>query len=193
MARYFVGRIDTGSGTVRLGPRPFSISVVNSFGGNFVCCHQLGKQTLPSPSTNGCYVNKAPIRCGFAKVCFKGLISWTWERFVLNISTWNGSTYIVVLGYQKTTIRILGSIRHDQIRNTDLEFEFDDHAVDARSRVGWFVFLRGNCSAWGSSAHHNSAPGTMGFANIGVDSLLQRNLCSSFTKSLGSLPSDGCA
>ena len=37
----------------RLGPRAFSISRVNSFGGNFVCHHQLRKQTLRSPSTNG--------------------------------------------------------------------------------------------------------------------------------------------
>ena len=49
---------DLGTGTPnfrasRLGPRAFSISRVNSFGGNFVCHHQLRKQTLRSPSTNG--------------------------------------------------------------------------------------------------------------------------------------------
>ena len=49
---------DLGTGTPnfrasRLGPRAFSISRVNSFGGNFVFHHQLRKQTLRSPSTNG--------------------------------------------------------------------------------------------------------------------------------------------
>ena len=48
---------------------------------------------------------------------------------------------------RKTTIRLIGSIRHDQIRHTDLGFKLDDHAVDARSRLGRFVFLRGNCFA----------------------------------------------
>ena len=39
---------------MRLGPRAFSISLVNSLGGGFVCHHQLRKQTSLSPSTNGC-------------------------------------------------------------------------------------------------------------------------------------------
>ena len=41
----------------RLGPRAFSISVVDSFGGNFVWVAQLRKQTLLSPSTYGCHAD----------------------------------------------------------------------------------------------------------------------------------------
>ena len=53
---------------------------------------------------------------------------------------------MVQLWYQKRTIRILGTTRHDQIRHTDLGFKFDDYAVDACSRLGGVVFLWGNCS-----------------------------------------------
>ena len=42
---------------VRLGCRPFSISLVNSFGGIFVWVAQLRKQTLLRLSTNDCYAD----------------------------------------------------------------------------------------------------------------------------------------
>ena len=41
----------------RLGPRAFSVSVVNSLGGGFVWVAQLRKQTLLSQSTYGCCVD----------------------------------------------------------------------------------------------------------------------------------------
>ena len=41
----------------RLGPRAFSVSLVNSLGGSFVCQHQLRKQTLLRLSANDCYAD----------------------------------------------------------------------------------------------------------------------------------------
>ena len=41
----------------RLGPRPFSISLVNSLGGSFVWGAQLRKQTLLRLSTNDFYAD----------------------------------------------------------------------------------------------------------------------------------------
>lgn len=45
---------DPGARALRLGPRPFSISVIDSLGGGFVWVAQLRKQTLLSQSTYGC-------------------------------------------------------------------------------------------------------------------------------------------
>ena len=47
----------------RLGPRPFSIKGVNSFGFSFVCRFQLRKQILPSLSTNGWCADEVTFRC----------------------------------------------------------------------------------------------------------------------------------
>ena len=54
----------------RLGPRAFSISLVNSFGGNFVWVAQLRKQTLLSPSTYGCYAEEAAVQIDMYEACF---------------------------------------------------------------------------------------------------------------------------
>ena len=59
----------------RLGPRAFSISLVNSFGGNFVFHFQLRKQTWPSLNTDGWCADEVAFRCMRTNGDFLNLVS----------------------------------------------------------------------------------------------------------------------
>ena len=66
----------------RLGPRAFSIGLVNSFEGNFVWVAQLRKQTLLRLSTNDCYADKQTL--GFPPLLTQHLLKFAamivWHR-----------------------------------------------------------------------------------------------------------------
>ena len=87
----------------RLGPRAFSVGVVNSLRGSFVWVAQLKKQTLLSPSTYGCFADKVAVRCGCANGRFGDiLVYFQYSHRLLSLSMRSPDVRFFLPAYART-------------------------------------------------------------------------------------------